>query len=127
MVHDSPRLIEIVVFDVGETLVDETRAWSELADAAGVTRLTLFGALGALIERGEDHRGVWSFLGIEPPSLTAAIHREDFYPDAIPCLQTLADSGLTLALAANQPDGAQNALATLGPPVSFIASSARWG
>jgi HAD superfamily hydrolase (TIGR01549 family) len=127
MVHDSPRLIEIVVFDVGETLVDETRAWSELADAAGVTRLTLFGALGALIERGEDHRGVWSFLGIEPPSLTAAIHREDFYPDAIPCLQTLADSGLTLGLAANQPDGAQNALATLGLPVSFIASSARWG
>jgi hypothetical protein len=45
---DEPR---VVVFDVGETLVDETRSWSALADAAGVTALTLFGALGVLIER----------------------------------------------------------------------------
>ncbi len=126
MVRDSGRLIEVVVFDVGETLVDETRAGSEQADAAGVTRLTLFGALGALIERGEHHRGVWSFLGIDPPSLTAEIHQEDFYPDAIPCLQTLADSGMTLGLAANQPASAETALAALGLPVSFIAASARW-
>jgi hypothetical protein len=47
----------VVVFDVGETLVDETRAWSEAADAVGVTALTLFGAFGALIERRADHRG----------------------------------------------------------------------
>lgn len=127
MVRDPGRLIETVVFDVGETLVDETRAWSEQADAAGVTRLTLFGALGTLIERGEDHRGVWSLLGIEAPSLTGEILREDFYPDAIPCLQTLAASGLTLGLAANQPASAETALTGLGLPVSFIASSARWG
>jgi hypothetical protein len=54
MIRPSRRVIEVVVFDVGETLVDETRAWSEQADAAGVPRLTLFGALGALIERGEQ-------------------------------------------------------------------------
>ena len=51
-----PPVVRAVVFDVGETLVDETRAWSALADRVGVTRLTLFAALGALIERNEDHR-----------------------------------------------------------------------
>jgi hypothetical protein len=33
-------VIRAVAFDVGETLVDETRLWGELADAAGVTRRT---------------------------------------------------------------------------------------
>ena len=32
-------MIEAVVFDVGETLVDETRAWSAWADHLGVPRL----------------------------------------------------------------------------------------
>ena len=48
-------LIEAVVFDVGETLVDETRAWEGWADHLGVPRLTFLGVLGAAIERGEDH------------------------------------------------------------------------
>jgi hypothetical protein len=34
MIRPSRRVIEVVVFDAGETLVDETRAWSEQADAA---------------------------------------------------------------------------------------------
>jgi HAD superfamily hydrolase (TIGR01549 family) len=127
MIRPSRRVIEVVVFDVGETLVDETRAWSEQADAAGVPRLTLFGALGALIERGEHHRDVWSLLGIEAPSVTSEIRQEDFYPDAIPCLHALAGCGLTLGLAANQPAAAEIALAAVGLPVSFIATSARWG
>lgn len=36
-----PSVVRAVVFDVGETLVDETRTWSVLADRVGVTRLTL--------------------------------------------------------------------------------------
>jgi len=60
--------IKAIVFDVGETLVDETRAWSHEAKRAGVTPLTLFAALGALIERGKDHREVWALLGVEPPT-----------------------------------------------------------
>ena len=119
--------IRVVVFDVGETLVDETRAWSEHADAVGVTRLTLFSALGALIERGEDHRRVWDLLGVAPPAKSPEIRREDFYPDAIPCLQTLADHGFMLGLAGNQPAGAEAWLHRLCLPVAFIASSVRWG
>ena len=48
--------IRAVVFDVGETLVDETRAWSDWADWLGIPRLTLFAVLGAVIAHGQDHR-----------------------------------------------------------------------
>ena len=37
-----------VVFDVGETLVDETELWERHADAAGVPRFTLMGVLVGL-------------------------------------------------------------------------------
>jgi HAD superfamily hydrolase (TIGR01509 family) len=120
-------VISTVVFDVGETLVDETRAWTETARAAGVTPLTLFGALGALIEREEDHRGVWALLGVPRPSLTPTIEPADLYPDALPALRQLRDRGLTLGLAGNQPEGAEQMLMRLGLPVAFIASSAGWG
>lgn len=118
--------IQIAVFDVGETLVDETRAWWVQAEAVGVTPLTLFAALGALIERGEHHRRVWEMLGVDPPLKPPEILPEDFYPDAIPCLQVLAGAGLTIGLAGNQPANAEAALTSQGLPVSFIASSARW-
>lgn len=119
--------IQVAVFDVGETLVDETRAWSPHAEAVGVTRLTLFAALGALIERGEDHRRVWELLGVDPPTQAPQILEDDLYPDAVPCLQALAAAGLKLGMAGNQPVLAESALGRLGLPVSFIASSARWG
>ena len=54
--------IEAVFFDVGETLIDETRQWGMWADWLGVTRLTFFAALGALIERGEHHRRVFEIV-----------------------------------------------------------------
>ena len=92
-----------------------------------MTRLTLFAALGALIERREDHRQVWALLGVEPPSSVPEIRPDDLYPDAIPCLRALAKSGLRIGLAGNQPDQAEIAVAQLGLPASFIASSARWG
>jgi FMN phosphatase YigB (HAD superfamily) len=120
-------VISTVVFDVGETLVDETRAWTEIAEAAGITPLTLFGALGALIERGEDHRRVWELLGVPRPSRLPAITSRDLYPDAAPALCRMSELGMTLGLAGNQPEGAEQILAALGLPVAFIASSAGWG
>ena len=47
-------MIGAVVFDVGETLVDETRVWSLLARAAGVTPLTLAGLLGVELPESCD-------------------------------------------------------------------------
>ncbi|MDA8285401.1 MAG: HAD family hydrolase [Actinomycetota bacterium] len=122
-----PPVVRAVVFDVGETLVDETRAWSALADRVGVTRLTLFAALGALIERDEDHRLVWDLLGVDRPAHDGKIEAVDFYPDALPCLRAVREAGYTVGLAGNQPVGAEAALGRLGLPVDLIASSARWG
>lgn len=116
-----------MVFAVGETLVDETRSWSALADEAGVTRLALFAALGALIERGEDHRGVWDLLSVERPASSDEIAEAAFYPDALPCRQAVRAAGYTVGLAGNQPAAAETALGRLGLPIHFIASSARWG
>ena len=44
--------IRAVCFDVGETLIDETRHWEGWADFLGVPRLTLFATLGMTMLRG---------------------------------------------------------------------------
>lgn len=90
---DSPDESRVVVFDV-----DETRSWSEVADAAGVTALTPFGALGALIERRADHRYVWELLGAPRPPVTVDIRPADLYPDVVPNLAALATAGLRIGL-----------------------------
>lgn len=120
------RGVRAVVFDVGETLVDETRAWTEAALAAGVTPLTLMGVLGSAIERGADHREVWWTLDVEPPP-APVIERSDLYPDAIACLRAVRRAGLRLGIAGNQPEGAEEQLRAVGAEVDFVASSSRWG
>ena len=42
--------VKAVVFDVGETLIDESGTWERAADAAGVPHFTLMGVLGGLPE-----------------------------------------------------------------------------
>ncbi|MGO1259665.1 HAD family hydrolase [Brachybacterium tyrofermentans] len=122
-----PPGIRAVVFDVGETLVDESRAWRRQAELAGVTPLTLMAVLGSLIERGVDHREVWSELGVEPPSERPTISDEDLYPDALACLQSLQEAGFVVGIAGNQPAGLDGQLRTAGFEADFIASSTAWG
>jgi HAD superfamily hydrolase (TIGR01549 family) len=130
--------IQTVFFDIGETLVDETRQWGSWADWLGIPRMTFFGVLGGLIERGEHHRRVFELLrpGIdlayERAARAAAGHsehfeRSDFYPDAIPCLEALRRAGYRIGLAGNQPEGVEELLRALDLPVDLIASSASWG
>ena len=119
--------ITAVVFDVGETLVDESRAWAERAVGMGVTPLTLMGALGAVIERGDDHREVWNLLGVARPTDPPSIETVDLYPDALPCLVAIRAAGLTVGIAGNQPAGAEQQLLAVGFEPDFIASSASWG
>ena len=126
------------MFDVGETLVDETRIWSEWADWLGVPRLTFQAALGAVIARGEDHRRVFDLVrpGIDVDEeagrrLAAghdlSIRPDDLYPDAVPCLEALRAAGFVLAIAGNQPRRTEDVLRGLGVPVAFAASSETWG
>jgi HAD superfamily hydrolase (TIGR01509 family) len=119
--------VKAVVFDVGETLVDETRVWTITADRAGVTRLTFFAALGALIERRDDHRNVFELLGVDRWIDHIPYEREDIYADAAPCIAALRKSGYTLALVGNQPTRTESFLRECGLDVDLVASSDSWG
>lgn len=122
-----PEGVRALVFDVGETLVDESRMWSESALNAGVTPFALMGVIGALIERGDDHRSAWPILGIDPPSTYPDITEVDLYPDALDCLRAAKESGRLVGIAGNQPRGVVTTLETLGLRADFVASSADWG
>ena len=115
-------VVKAVVFDVGETLIDETRLWERAADSAGTPRFTLMGVVGGLAARGEHHRRAWEILGIEPPSATW--DSDDFYPDALPCLQTLRRRGVRLGAVGNTLTSAED---LLREHVDLVGSSTRWG
>ena len=114
--------VAAVFFDVGETLVDETGMWERAADAAGVPRFTLMGVLGGLAARGERHSSVWEILGVDVPASTW--ERDDFYPDALPCLSRLRSRGLLVGAVGNTPAEAEE---LLRERVDFVGSSERWG
>ena len=130
--------IRLVVFDIGETLVDESRMWGEWADWLGVTRLTFFAALGAVIAAKHHHHQVYALVR---PGIDLAREREarrvqgglsriesrDLYPDAVPTLKRLRAAGLSIGLAGNRPAEAEAEIRALGLAVDFAASSARWG
>jgi HAD superfamily hydrolase (TIGR01662 family) len=130
--------LRAVAFDVGETLVDETRIWSEWAAWLGVPRLTFLAALGAVIERGLHHRAVFELVrpgmdvdGEVRRRLAAghdlSIRPTDFYPDAEPCLRALHAAGYTLAIVGNQPSRTEAVLRGIDVPIAFAASSETWG
>lgn len=130
--------IRAVCFDVGETLIDETRHWDGWADFLGVPRLTLFTALGVTMERGESLRRVFEifrpdldFANVRKmraaQGYTYDFHADDLYPDAIPCLAELRGRGFKVLIAGNQPIEAEAALQRLNVPADLIATSAGWG
>jgi len=130
--------IHVVVFDVGETLFDETRLWGLWADWLGVPRLTFFAAFGAVIERGWHHRRVFDLVA--PGFDLAAARREralggdadvigpeDLYPDALPCFQRLTALGYRIGIVGNQLAAVEPVLRDLPAELTFVASSGAWG
>jgi HAD superfamily hydrolase (TIGR01509 family) len=113
--------LKAVVFDVGETLVDETGMWERAADAARVPRFTLMGVLGGLAARGEHHDRLWQLLGVEHPS--SSWNREDLYPDALPAIEALRSLGLRVAAVGNTPRATEELLRT---DVEVLGSSESW-
>jgi HAD superfamily hydrolase (TIGR01509 family) len=114
--------LKAVVFDVGETLFDETGTWERAADAAGVPRFTLMGILGGLAARGEPHTRAWELLGVERPA--SMFEPADLYPDALPCIAAIRARGLRVGAVGNTPKEAEDMLRN---EVDLIGSSARWG
>jgi HAD superfamily hydrolase (TIGR01662 family) len=135
---DTGRGIRAVVFDVGETLVDETRPWGEWADWLGVPRLTMFAVLGGVIARGEEHQRA---AQIVRPNIDLAtesarrreimgttwVHVDDLYPDALPALRALREAGYRLGVAGNQPLETERVIADLDVPLDLVATSAGLG
>jgi FMN phosphatase YigB (HAD superfamily) len=130
--------IRAVVFDVGETLVDETRIWADWADWLGIPRLTFMAVLGALIERGGDHLDPLRLFrpGIDIEAEFAKrrdagvpddLRLEDLYPDAVPALGSLIAAGYRVGIVGNQPSRAEAVFTGLGLSLDFVASSASWG
>ena len=129
--------MKAVFFDVGETLVDESRAWTAWADWLGVSAATLLGLLGATIARGEDHLHAFELvrpgfdLQAERRARAAAgvpdeFRAEDLYPDALPCLDALRECGYLVGVAGNTSADTEAYLRTCCGD-ALIASSAGLG
>lgn len=124
-----------VCLDVGETLVDETRVWSTWADELGVPRLTFLAALGAVIERGGEHRDVFPIFGADDWQLRAAAVEgayggfgvDDVYADAIPAIDVLRSAGYRVAIVANQPATRADELRAIGVEAEVVAMSESLG
>jgi HAD superfamily hydrolase (TIGR01662 family) len=122
--------LRAVVFDVGETLVDEERWWRRLADREGLQAHVVWAALGVTIARREEHDALWGHLGIEKPPRwwhEVEYSLEDLYPDALECLQRVGELGLRVGIVGNQTEALEAWARAAALPADVIASSASLG
>ncbi|MBZ4631300.1 HAD family hydrolase [Mycobacterium avium subsp. hominissuis] len=126
------------MFDVGETLVDETREYGTWADWLGVPRHTFAATFGAVIACGRDYRETFQIFrpGFDLAEQRAAraaagqpewFGEDDLYPDVRSCLGKLRDLGVWVGVAGNQTASAGELLRGLELPCDFIATSDDWG
>jgi FMN phosphatase YigB (HAD superfamily) len=122
--------VTAVFFDVGETLVDEERLWRDLCERAGLQPHVVWAALGATIERGEEHDTLWARLGIDRPTAWwdgVTYELEDLYPDALACLDRLRALGLFIGIVGNQAASMERWAREAMLPADVISSSASLG
>ncbi|SEP53785.1 HAD family hydrolase [Amycolatopsis saalfeldensis] len=131
-------MVTAVVFDVGETLLDDSREWGAWADWIGVPRHTLSTVLGAVTVAGRDNAETFQYFR---PGFDVARERQlrekagkgerieetDLYPDVRRALGRLRTQGLWVGVAGNQTSRAGELLRTLNLPVDGIATSGEWG
>ncbi len=131
-------MIRAVVFDVGETLVDESNEYGTWADWLGVPRHTFSAVFGATIAAGRDYRETFQVfrpgfdLTVERQARAAAGKPEWFgedalYPDARSCLEALQAAGVQVGVAGNQTARAEQILRDLELPFDWLGTSEGWG
>lgn len=139
--RQNALVISTVAFDIGETLIDETRIWSRWADRLGVPRLTFMGVLGGLAARGRSHLELFEFFSPgfdllkelgkwredDPDGLRENFDADDLYPDVRPGLGRLRELGKRVVIAGNQPPQARDALEAMNLGADAILISADLG
>jgi len=127
---------DIVVLDIGEVLIDETRVWGVWAQLLGVSAGTLTAVLGAAIAQGGDHHDAfphvapnvdWSSLEDEHEAQYAGFREDDLYPDVRGALSALRAAGWRVVLAGNQPLRRTQQLRALELAVDDIVTSDELG
>jgi FMN phosphatase YigB (HAD superfamily) len=130
--------LSAVFFDVGETLVDETRAYGAWAEWLGVPPHTFSAMFGAVIARGGDYRetfqrfrpgfDLWAErerrAELGPPE---TFGESDLYPDVRECLARIRAQGILVGVAGNQTLRAGAILESLDLPTDVLATSQGWG
>jgi HAD superfamily hydrolase (TIGR01549 family) len=120
---------------VGETLIDETRAWSVWAEVLGVPVMTFLAAFGAVVASGRGHEAVFEVVGRpdwrdligQVRARYGGFQAGDLYPDALPTLDALRDAGYRTAIIANQPAERTAELRALGAAPDVMAMSGEVG
>lgn len=131
-------MIRAVAFDVGETLVSDTRYWASWADWLGVPRHTVSALVGAVVSAGRDNADALRLLDptLDVDAAYAAreeagrgeeLDESDLYPDVRPALAALREQGIRVVIAGNQTAKAGTLLRALDLPADAIATSAEWG
>jgi HAD superfamily hydrolase (TIGR01549 family) len=133
--------IAAVAFDVGETLIDESRIWTRWAARLGLTPLTMLGVLGAMAALDRPHMDAFHVLrpGIDvdaelsrwraddPGGLRENFDADDLYGDVRPCFAALRATGRKVIVAGNQPPQAQATLEAMDLGADAILISANLG
>ena len=131
-------MIRSVVFDVGETLLDDTAEFGRWADWIGVPRHTFSAVLGALTALGRDNAETFQYFRAgfdlagernrrEAAGNGESIAESDLYADVRGTLGELRARGLWVGIAGNQTARTAALLSELELPVNAIATSGQWG
>lgn len=131
-------MIRSVVFDVGETLLDDTREFNAWANWIGVPQHTLSALVGIVVAQGRNNAEAFGYVrpGFdlvaerelrERAGVGERIEDRDLYPDVRAALAELRQRGVWVGIAGNQTARAAELLRELDLPVDDLATSGQWG
>ena len=131
--------LRAVAFDLGETLVDETRMWSEWRTGSASLASRSSVPWGGLRDRACRTRrcsnasgptgSIWrpNALPDAPPAGPDTFTPGDLYPDARPCLEELRRRGYRVAIAGNQSAETAEVVRSFDLPVDLDTNSGELG
>jgi FMN hydrolase / 5-amino-6-(5-phospho-D-ribitylamino)uracil phosphatase len=130
-------VIRAVAFDIGETLVSDTRYWADWADWLGVPHHTVSALVGAVVSQSRDNTDALRLIkpALDVEAANAAreaagrgehLDEKDLYPDVRPALAAIRQAGIRVVIAGNQSARVGELLRDLDLPADVVATSAEW-